>query len=70
MTLCSTPSSLPSADAPSLIFCTVAGREPTGPNIWLRSSASFTGLPTAFAAIAARKTCDQGDPLLPNPPPV
>jgi hypothetical protein len=52
------PSSLPSADAPSLIFCTVVGREPTGPNIWLRSSASFTALATAFAAIAARKTCD------------
>ena len=42
---------------------------PTGPTIWVRSSASLTGQPASFDAIAASITCDQVSPLQPKPPP-
>jgi hypothetical protein len=68
--VCRTPRSVPSFAAPSATCWTVIGRPPTGPNICRRVRASFTGRWACFAAIAARKTCDHGPPLLPNPPPV
>ena len=47
----------------------VRGRCPTSENICWRVSISFTGRPTARAAIAASTTCDHGVPLQPKPPP-
>jgi hypothetical protein len=61
--------SLPALSAPSASSWRVRGRYPTGPNICVRSSTSRTGRCVLRAAIAASTTCDQADPLQPNPPP-
>jgi len=47
----------------------VAARCPVSENICDRVTTSFTGRPTARAAIAASATCDHGDVLQPKPPP-
>src|ERR1700722_217462 len=66
---CLTATSFPSFVAPSWMWLIVVGLAPTGPNIGVRSSPSFTGRFTACAAIAASTVCDHIEPFVPNPPP-
>ena len=66
---CISACKVPSRAAPRRILCSVIGRDPTGPNIWVRSRASLTGTPVSLAAIAVSITCVQALPLLPKPPP-
>ena len=69
MLTCRSAVSLPSLVAAAVTLCRVRGRPPTMPNICGRVSAIFTGRPSCFAASAAISTCDQAEPLQPNPPP-
>ena len=58
----------PCSSAARRNFCTVRGRYPLEVNIGALTT-SFTGLPTIFAAIAARVAGGQVLPLQPKPPP-